>query len=155
MDGEAFVHLVHVLMAVIWVGGAFSLQIVGTRTWRSRRTERMAEMAADFEFIGTRIFTPASLLILISGIWLVATSDGEFAFRQFWVYSSLAAFAYSFASGLLYLSPQLAKAKEVWAAEGATSERGAQIMRRLLVVSRIELAILFFVVFNMVVKPFS
>lgn len=112
-------------------------------------------MAADFEFIGMRVFTPASLLILISGIWLVASSHGEFHFSQFWVYSSLVAFAYSFLSGALYVTPRLKRAKAAWAEEGAASEQGAKIMHGLMVVSRIELAILVFIVYDMVAKPFS
>jgi len=155
MDLETFVHFVHVLLAVIWVGGAFSLQVVATRTWNARNSSRLPEMAADFEFVGTRIFTPASLLIVLSGIWLVTTSDGEFAFDQFWVYASLFAFAYSFLSGALYLSPHLGRAKRVWAEQGATSPEGRKIMRGLIVMSRVELIVLVFIVWDMVAKPFS
>jgi uncharacterized membrane protein len=152
---DTFVFFIHVLFAAIWVGGNVALQVVGTRAWRARKTGRMPELAADFEFVGTRVFAPSSLLILLSGIWLVVRSQGEFAFREFWIWSALVAFAYSFLSGLLYLTPRLEKAKKVWLEEGPSSEQGAQIMHGLFVVARIELAVLVFIIYDMVAKPFS
>ena len=154
MDAETWLHFLHVLTAMVWVGGSLALQVVGTRISRGSGPEQMHAMAGHFEFVGMRVFTPASLAVLITGIWMTV-SEEEWGFDQFWVLAALAMFAFSFLSGALYLGPQLGRAKKIWDAEGPTSEAGAAIMRRLFIVSRIELVLLFLIVYDMVFKPFS
>ena len=121
MDGETWLHFFHVTFVVIWVGGNCALQILGTRISNERQPEKMRDMAGHFEFIGTRVFTPCSLLVLVTGVWLVLISDGEWAFSQLWVWSSLVLFAVSFGLGAFYLGPSLAKAKKRWTDEGPSS----------------------------------
>jgi uncharacterized membrane protein len=142
----------HILMAIVWVGGAIALQILGTRIYRSGNRQRMYEMAGDFEFIGTRVFTPASLLLLGLGIWMVII--GPWNFGMTWIDLGLAMFGYSFISGAFYLGPQLTKVKAIAATEGPESEQVAVLVRRLFVVARVELVFLVLIVLDMVTKPF-
>jgi uncharacterized membrane protein len=142
----------HVLAAITWVGGAIALQVLGTRIYRAGNRERLYEMAGDFEFIGTRVFTPASLLLLGLGIWMVII--GPWNFGMTWIDLGLAMFAYSFVSGAFYLGPQLTRVKAIAAAEGPASEQVTILVRRLFVVSRVELTFLVLIVLDMVLKPF-
>jgi hypothetical protein len=64
-------------------------------------------------------------------------------------------FAYSALSGILHLNPQLAKTRRLAEVEGAASPDVNSKIRGLLMASRIELALLILIVFDMVVKPFS
>ena len=52
---------VHVFFAVIWVGGAATTQILATRLAKANEPGRMAAFARDAEFVGTRVFMPASV----------------------------------------------------------------------------------------------
>ncbi len=61
---------VHILMAIIWVGGGITGQILVSRI-RTTDGPRMVKTAADLEWIGTHVFIPAWLILLLSGIFLV------------------------------------------------------------------------------------
>jgi len=154
VEAESWLLFFHLTFVAIWVGGNVALQVLGTLVSRERQPEKMRDMAGHFEFIGMRVFTPSSLLVLVTGVWLVLISDGEWAFSQFWVWSSLVMFAISFGLGLLYLGPSLGKAKAIWTEEGPSSERAAAIIARLFLIARIDLVLLLLIVFVMVMKPF-
>jgi uncharacterized membrane protein len=142
----------HILMAITWVGGAISLQVLAIRVTGSDDPERLRSFSGDIEFVGTRIFTPASLILLGLGIWMVIDSPA-WTFGQFWVLAALAMFAFSFVSGAFYLGPQSGKLKRMFEAEGANAPGARAIIDRLFTVSRIELVLMVLIVFDMVLKP--
>jgi uncharacterized membrane protein len=142
----------HILMAIVWVGGAVALQVLATRTMRAQDPERLRIFAGEVEFVGTRIFTPASLLLLLFGIWMVIDSPA-WEFTQFWVIAALAMFAFSFVSGAFYLGPQSGKLKKMYEAEGANAAGARELIGKLFLVSRIELVLMVLIVLDMVIKP--
>ena len=73
---------VHVLMAVVWVGGALTLQVQAIRLQRANDPVEMARFARETEWIGMRVFMPASLLVLIVGIFMVLDA---WSFEQLWI----------------------------------------------------------------------
>src|ERR1051325_1200241 len=103
----------HVLMAVTWVGGAITLQILAVKITRSEDRELLRSYTGLVEFVGTRIFTTASLILLALGIWMVIDSPA-WDFGQFWVLAAIAMFAFSFVSGAFFLGPQSGKLKEMY-----------------------------------------
>ena len=143
----------HILMAIVWVGGAVTLQILGTRIARTGDSQQLHDAAGQFEFVGTRVFMPASIVLLGLGIWMVAM--GPWSFHQFWIIIAFAMFAYSFVSGAFFIGPQLRRMKMAWDAEGAASQQVPILIRRIFMVSRIELVFLVLIVADMVLKPFQ
>lgn len=142
----------HILAAITWVGGTLTMQILATRIRAAGDNEQIYEMAGHFEFIGTRIFTPVSLVLLGLGIWMVAI--GPWSFGMTWIDLAFLMFAYSFVSGAFYLGPTLKKARETADREGVDSEQVQVLLKRLFTVSRVELAFLILIVMDMVLKPF-
>jgi uncharacterized membrane protein len=142
----------HVLAAVTWVGGNVVLQILATRVQRERDASRLADMAGHFEFVGTRVFTPASLLLVVLGVWMVLISQA-WDFEQPWIVAAIAMFAYSFVSGAFYLGPNLGKLKRIYGERGVDAPEAVALTNRLFVVSRIELVLLLLIVADMVIKP--
>lgn len=61
-----FLLFVHVLAAVIWVGGGFALNVVGTRLVNASNPDAIAGFARQVAFIGQRIFAPVSVCCLSS-----------------------------------------------------------------------------------------
>jgi hypothetical protein len=98
------------------------------------------------------VFTPAALLLLGLGIWMVIL-EPAWTFGQFWILAAIAMFAYSFLVGAIYLGPQSAKLKRTYERDGAESVEASDILKRLFLASRIELALLILIVFDMVLKP--
>jgi len=58
---------VHIICAVIWVGGAVYAQLLAYRVARSPDPAELPQLARHIEFIGTRVFLPAALLLFIAG----------------------------------------------------------------------------------------
>jgi uncharacterized membrane protein len=142
----------HVLMAITWVGGAITLQVLAIRIASSNDAEQLRDYSGHLEFVGTRVFMPASLVLLGLGIWMVIDSPA-WTFGQFWVLAALAMFAFSFVSGAFYLGPKSGQLKRMFAEHGADAPGARELIGRLFVVSRIELALMVLIVFDMVLKP--
>jgi uncharacterized membrane protein len=142
---------VHILGAVVWVGGSVSLQLLGMRVRASGDPLRMASLAGDAEWMGTRVYSPASGVVLLAGIALVFT--GNWSFQQAWIVLGLAAFAFSFIMGAAVLGPTAKKLGERLASHGPEDSAVQAAIQKIFLVSRIELAVLIFIVFDMAVKP--
>jgi uncharacterized membrane protein len=144
---------VHVLAAVVWVGGACAVQVYALLAVRTKDPVRVAAFAGDTEFVGTRIFIPASLILLVSGLLTVHESGGAWSYRQGWVQFGLAIVLLSIVVGAGYLGPESGRIARATEAHGVASAEVQARIRRIFLVSRIELVLLLCVIFDMVVKP--
>jgi len=142
----------HVLSAVVWVGGSVLLQVLAVRIVRERDPATMAAFAGQAEWVGRRVFAPASGFLLLIGIAMVI-KEPAWTFGQFWVLAAISVLVLSALGGSLYLGPQGGKLKELYETQGAGSSEAAVVLGRILLVSRIELVLLILVVFDMVLKP--
>jgi uncharacterized membrane protein len=141
----------HILAAIVWIGGAIAIQILAIRADRAREPERMAAIAKDAEWVGLRVFAPAGLLVLLLGVGLVV--EGPWSFGELWVVLGLAAYAVSFLSGFLFLGPESGRIAKAIDARGARDPEAQSRIRRIFLFSRIELAMLLLIVGDMVIKP--
>jgi hypothetical protein len=90
----------HIAAAMVWIGGATVAQIFGFLAQRSGDPAQNAAFGQAMGFIGPKIFVPASIAVLLSGILL--TEDGEWDWGEWfivlgllgWVAVSLVGFAY-------------------------------------------------------------
>jgi hypothetical protein len=60
------VKYVHILCAVTWVGGAFYAQLLAIQVARSPDPADLPKLGRHIEFLGTRVFLPASILLFIA-----------------------------------------------------------------------------------------
>jgi uncharacterized membrane protein len=144
--------MVHVLMVVVWVGGAHAIQLFAARILKGGDPRRLAAFAKDVDWIGTRIFIPASLLVLIFGFLLVEEGDTGY---PFWVVFGLAVFAFTFFSGALFLGPESGRIGKLVDERGPADPEVQRRIKRILVYSRLDLLLLVLVVIAMTIKPFS
>lgn len=144
---------IHVACAVIWVGGAAILQILAFRAERSNDSARIATFANEAEWVGMRVFLPTTLVLLAAGIWMVV--GGPPAASENWIKVGIAIYALSALTGSLFLGPESKRIANIVEEKGATAPEAIARIKRIFLISRIELVLLFFVVFDMVYKPFS
>src|SRR4051794_4228187 len=57
----------HVLMAIVWIGGALMIQLFAFRVLKENDPGRMAAFTRDVEFLGMRTFVPSSLILVVLG----------------------------------------------------------------------------------------
>lgn len=146
-----FLKFVHVLMAVIWVGGGILIQVLAVRATRSKDAVRTATFAGDAEWVGLRVFMPASILLLIFGIW--AAADVDYDFGKAWISIGFAAFLFSFLLGMLFLGPESGRIKKLTQAKGPDDPEVRRRISRIYMFSRIELVVLIIAIWAMVAKP--
>ena len=94
---------VHVLSAMVWLGGGLTLMLAGFRARSSSRPEAVAEFAGTVPFVGLRVLMPAVVLLLVTGVWQVLASSA-WSFSQLWVRLALGLFVLAFLVGAIYLS---------------------------------------------------
>jgi uncharacterized membrane protein len=146
-----FLLFVHILMAVTWVGGGIAIQVLANRATRAKDPVRTAAVSADAEWMGLRVFMPASILLLVSGIW--AASEGNWDFGQAWISIGFAAFLFSFFLGMTFLGPESGRIKQLVRERSYEDPEVQRRIGRILLFSRIELVVLLVAIWAMVAKP--
>jgi len=141
----------HVVAVVAWVGGALTVNLLGTRIAATNDTARIVAFSRDAGWIGQRFFLPASVVVLVMGV--LAVLDGNWGFEEPWVGIGIVGIVATALTGSLVLGPEATRIGELAQAQGSTGAEIQRRIRRILTISRIDLAVLFVVVVVMVVKP--
>jgi len=143
---------VHILAAVIWVGGAFTIQLLVLRATRPNAPLQVGTLATEVEWVGTRFFIPSSLVLVIMGFLLIHEGNWDW---KLWLVFALIVWIASFLVGAAFLGPQAKKLGEDVERYGADSAQATERLQRLFLVSRVELVFLILVVLDMALKPGS
>jgi uncharacterized membrane protein len=143
---------VHIVCAVIWVGGAVYAQLLALRVSRSPDPSELPQLARHIDSIGTRVFAPAALLLFVAGVGMTLQA---WSFGQTWIAVSVALWVLSVVTGAVYLAPRVKRTAELFEAEGPTSQAGRELIDRLFLVSRVELISFAVIIALMTFKPGS
>jgi len=146
-----FLKFVHILTAIIWVGGAVTVQVLAFRILKTNDWNRLATFAGDAGALGERLFAPASGILVLVGILMVI--DSGWAFSDTWIVIGIVGFVATLVTGLFYLTPTAKKIATLMEQRGPEDPETQSTIKQLLAISRIDLVVLVIVVFNMVVKP--
>ena len=149
----ALFKIVHVALAVFWVGGGLTLTVYALRAERASDPGEMAMVARQAAFVGERFFAPAGLLVLAMGIAMVVNLGLDWG--KFWIVAGLVGYAVTFLTGLLVLGPQAKRIGELVETKGPAAAETQAAIRRILLIARVDEGVLLLVVADMVLKPFS
>jgi uncharacterized membrane protein len=127
------------------------LSIVGLRARRSGDMAVIGEFARMLSYIGLRVFAPAVIVVLASGIWLVIAESRDFT--ELWVLLALAAFAAAFVIGAVFQSRSAIELERVATGPDADPQAARDILGRWIAGYLGVLVILVFAVWDMVFKP--
>lgn len=119
--------LVHVLAAMVWVGGGVLLAVLAVRVLRERDPGAVGRFVAGMRVIGPLVLAPATVLVVGVGIWMVLDSVA-WGFEQLWVQLALGLFAGAFLVGAVYQSRAAIRADRA-AAAGDQDEALRQLAR--------------------------
>jgi len=140
----------HILSVVTWVGSSICMQVLSLRALRAGPTDSL-QFLGDVEWIGKRLLSPAGLLVVVFGLLLV--NEVGYEFTDTWIVLALTAVALAFLVVVGYLGPQSVRLSKLVGQRGPADPDVQARIRRIMLVSRIELVILVAVVLDMVVKP--
>lgn len=153
-DWFAIFKLIHVSVAVFWVGGGLLLTVLAMRAERAGSPEEMMSIARQAAFAGEKLFAPAGLLVFAMGITMVINSP-EIGFGTTWVDIGLVGYALTFTTGILVLAPLAKKIVTLGETVGAAAPETQATIKRILLIARLDVAVLVLVVADMLMKPFS
>ena len=148
--GYNAIKYVHVISAIIWVGGAFFAQLLAIRAQRSTDPAELPRLGAALGELGMKVFLPASIVLFVAGVILTLQ---RWAFSQLWISIAIILWLVSAITGALYLGPQSARIGKLFTTEGPTSIAGRAALARVFIVSRLELVSFAILVFLMIFKP--
>jgi uncharacterized membrane protein len=144
---------VHVIAAMIWIGGGALLMILGIVAERRRDPVELATVARQAAMVGEKLFAPAGIVVVAMGVAMMVNTN--WGWGKFWVIAGLVGYAITFVTGVGVLSPMTKKIAALTEEKGPNHPETAAAITRVLQIVRIDVAMLLLVVVDMVVKPFS
>ena len=120
---------------------------------RRNDPHEVATIARQAVFVGEKIFAPAGLLVFLMGISMMLNTN--WGWGKFWVVAGLIGYAATFVNGIAVLTPLAKKVSKLLDEKGAERAGDDAAIGRVLLIARIDVAVLLLVVADMVTKPFS
>ncbi len=142
---------VHVMGAIMWLGGGWVFQLFTERAVATDNLERMKGLVEDGERLGKKYFGPLSVVVLASGLLLVWRAHWGYAHA--FVIGGLAGLVASAAIGGAFIGPTVARLKAGFESSPTVTPDLKSAMRRLRNVGRADAVITTAVVYLMTVKP--
>ena len=143
----------HVGAAVIWVGGGIFITICALLAELSNDDDQLLAIGHWAEVVAGRLFPIMSFVVLGFGIGMIENLN--WGWDHFWIVFGLIAWALSAATGIVVLGPEAKRLNTVAAEQGSKSPQAQARLRRILLVARVDVALMFVIVLDMVAKPFS
>ena len=149
----ALFRVVHVSLAVFWVGGGLLLTILGLKAETSDDPHEIVTLARWAGFVGERLFAPAGLLVFLMGIAMMINTN--WGWGHFWVIIGLLGYATTFGVGVGVLSPLAKKIERSAEENGPEHPETLALIDRIMLIGNFDVAVLLVVVLDMVTKPFA
>jgi uncharacterized membrane protein len=145
----------HVIVAVLWVGGGATLTLLALMTLRLKDPVRLAQFAHQAGMIGERLYTPASLLVLLFGIAMMTNDFGQLVWDwdMTFIVLALIGWTLTFLTGFFYIRPTAAKLQKAIEDRGPTDPEAQHLIKNILLVTRVDVIVLLLIVFDMTAKP--
>jgi uncharacterized membrane protein len=126
--------------------------VIAARVRRTGDATLLAEFARTLSYVGLRVFTPAVVVVLVTGVWLVFAEESG-SFTQLWVVLALAAFVVAFLIGAVFLSRSAIRLERVMLAPTPDIAVARDALGRWMLGYGVVLAVLVFALWDMVFKP--
>ncbi|WP_315924641.1 DUF2269 family protein [Mesorhizobium sp. SP-1A] len=149
MDWYSIVKFLHIVCALIWVGGGFTLMLLAARAERAGNIESMLQAMRATGELGNRLFAPLSLATLAFGLVMCGFWAG---FSELWIVIGLAGYFVTFSVGMLVFKPTADRMGRMIAKDGLTPAALAQ-GRRILSAARFDYSVMLVIIADMVLKP--
>jgi uncharacterized membrane protein len=153
MSFYEFLVTLHVLFAILWVGGGVTLHIAIRRALKQPDAQRRHETMTELEWIGERFYPIFSIILIIAGILLVTREEGGWEFSDTFIQVGLTGWIISFLIGIGFYGREGKRRAEMVEREGPDSPSVLASVQRTANVNALELTILLLVVIDMTTKP--
>jgi uncharacterized membrane protein len=142
---------IHILCAVIWVGGGVSVHVLGRWTIKRGNPERIVAFNRDAVKLGNVFYAPLALVLIVAGVLLV--EEVGYSYGDLWITLGFLGWLFSLVVGVGYYPRQARKINAAVAEQGPAAAEAQAGIRSILLVNSIEITLLLLVVIDMAVKP--
>ncbi len=151
-NSTTFFLMLHILAAVLWVGGGVTLHVLGRVALASGDRQRMLQFSRDANHIGPRFYAPLSIVLLICGFVLVNKENWDMS--EPFVSIAMAGWVISFLIGVGYYARAGKQQEAIVEKGGLDSPEFLALYKQVANVNAIETLILVLIVLDMTWKPF-
>jgi uncharacterized membrane protein len=144
---------IHVTSAVLWVGGGIMITILAIVAERSNDPVQIANVARQAATVGEKFFAPIGLVTFLMGLAMMLNTN--WGWGHFWIVIGLIGYATTFGIGIGLISPTVKKLHAVIETNGPTHPDSIALIKRVMLIARVDAALLLIVVLDMVTKPFA
>jgi len=149
MDWYSIVKFLHIVSAVLWLGGGFVLILLSVRAERSGDADALVLNLRNTAALGNILFMPASLATLLFGILMAWLWTG---FTDLWIVIGLVGAGMTFFTGVVFMKPGSERIAALVEKSGVTPAVLAE-GRKLLSIAKFDYAVMMVVIADMVLKP--
>jgi uncharacterized membrane protein len=142
---------IHVLAAVVWLGGGAMITVLAWRAQRAKDFGQLLQIGRQAEWLSTRVFVPASLVVLAMGIVLM--HKGDWGYNHFWTLFGLIGWGVSFVVGAAFLGPETGRMAKLIEAKGPEDPEVLARLNRVISVARADVVLVLLIAADMVAKP--
>lgn len=142
---------IHVVSIAIWLGGLITMLTLNRILQRAGDPAAMQALGRQGGVISMRLFMPAVLMTVITGIGMVQA--GQLTFRSTWVMWGIAGTIVSFVLGGIFTGAASRKLGRQLASGAISAADAARVQQRILLAVILNLLVLLSVVWAMVAKP--
>ncbi len=125
----------HVLGAMVWVGGLVALNAFGVLALRSGDRDAVARFVGSFRTVGPFVLMPAAIGVLVFGVWMVLVEEA-WTFEQTWIWLAVLLLVAAVLVGAIYLSRAALAAQRALDAGDLTQATPRRVAARQLNLSR-------------------
>ncbi len=149
MSIDPWLHLLHILSAIVWVGGGLTLSVIGARARANGTPAAITDFSQLISYVGTRVMLPAVLGTVVFGVWMVL-ENSQWNFGQLWVRLAIGLFILAFLIGAVYLGRVGIQMQRAGAQDTASAKL---LLGRWLTGYWVVLLVLLIALWDMVFKP--
>ena len=143
---------IHVLAAVVWLGGGAMITVLAWQAQRTKDYGQLLQIGRQAEWLSTRVFVPASLLVLAMGFVLM--HKGGWGYDHFWTLFGLIGWGVSFVVGAAFLGPEGGRLAKLIETKGPEDPEVKARLNRVISVARADVVLVLLIAADMVAKPF-
>jgi uncharacterized membrane protein len=141
----------HIVAAIIWVGGVITLTLLNMRLVSTRNGAAMAALSSVGGFIGQRVFGPAAAVTLLAGI--ATALNAGFPMRSVWIIWGFLVVLLSFGMTATFTRSTAQRLGALAASPDSDRAQIVALQRRLSLLTALNILLLLSAVWAMVSKP--
>jgi putative copper export protein len=149
---ETLVHFLHLLAAIVWLGGVVALNILQLQVGRGPDRAALGPLLRRSDVYGRAVIAPAGAMTLLTGILLVVQDD-QVSWSDLWVWWGIAGMVVSLGLGATLIRANNAGLRRLTAQPRHDDRQVSAGQRRAAVLYAINLLVLLSVVWAMVFQP--